>query len=265
MSPSELLGLPENYSAHGGQVDHLLDVVHWFMIALFVGWTCFFFICIFKFWHKRHPKASYSGVRSHISSHMEVAVIIIEAVLLLGFAFPLWAERVDGWSKVQEMNPVRVRVVGYQFGWHYHYPGIDGKFGRTDPALIGGSNALGIDFSDPNAHDDYVEPILKIPAQRPAVLNIGTLDVIHNYHIIPMRIQQDAIPGKEIPMWFTPVKPMETYVVCGQLCGEGHANMIGTLEVLPPADYDSWAKGQSEAALKTQGKSEPVQAEVSVN
>jgi cytochrome c oxidase subunit 2 len=260
MSPSKLLGLPENYSAHGGQVDHLLDVVHWFMFALFIGWTIFFFVCLFKFWHKRNPKASYNGVRSHLSSHMEVAVIIIEAVLLLGFAFPLWANRVDDWEKVRDMNPVRVRVVGWQFGWTYHYPGLDGKFGRVDPDLISDTNSLGIDYSDPNAHDDFTESTLKLPTNRPAVLNIGTKDVIHNFAIIPMRVQQDAIPGKEISMWFTPVKPMETYVVCAQLCGEGHANMSGSMEIIPEADYDEWSKSSSEAASaayqKTQAAAE---------
>jgi cytochrome c oxidase subunit II len=254
MTFSELIGLPENYSAHGGHVDHLIVVVHWFMIALFVGWTTFFFVCIFRFWHKNNSKASYHGVRNHISSHIEAAVIIIEAVLLFGFAFPLWQDRTDEWAKVQEMNPARVRVVGWQFGWTYHYPGLDGKFGRTDAALISGSNDLGIDYTDPNATDDFTTSVLKIPALRPAVLNIGTKDVIHNYAIVPMRAQQDAIPGKEIPMWFTPLKPMETSVVCAQLCGEGHGNMLGTMEVMPAADYDTWAKSQSESASKANQK-----------
>lgn len=257
MSISEKLGLQDYYSAHGGQVDHLLDVVHWFMLVLFIGWTIFFFVCLFKFWHKNNPKASYTGVRSHISSHMEVAVIIIEAVLLLGFAFPLWANRVDDWDKVKDMNPVRVRVVGWQFGWTYHYPGLDGKFGRTDPDLITDSNSLGIDYTDPNAHDDFVDSTLKLPTNRPAVLNISTKDVIHNYSIVPMRIQQDAIPGREIAMWFTPVKPMETSVICGQLCGEGHANMIGTMEVVPEADYNDWAKAKSDTALADYKKTLP--------
>jgi len=250
MSPSEFLGLPKNYSAHGGQVDHLMDVVHWFMIALFVGWTIFFFVCLFKFWHKNNPKASYHGVRSHLSSHIEVAVIIIEAVLLLGFAFPLWANRVDEWDKVKEMNPVRVRVVGWQFGWSYHYPGLDGKFGRTDTDLISDTNSLGIDYTDPNAHDDFTDSTLKLQVNRPAVLNIGTKDVIHNYSIVPMRIQQDAIPGKEIAMWFTPIEVIETSIVCGQLCGDGHANMSGSMEVISEADYADYAKSKSEAALK---------------
>jgi cytochrome c oxidase subunit II len=254
MSPIKLLGIPENYAAHGGQVDHMLDVVHWFMLVLFVGWTLFFFYCIFRFWHRRHPKASYDGVKSHLSSHLEVGVVIVEAVLLFGFAFPLWAERVDSWSEVQKLDPARVRVVGWQFGWTYHYPGADGKFGRTEPALISGTNDLGIDFEDPNAWDDFTSPILKLPVNRPAVLNIGTKDVIHNYHIVPMRIQQDAIPGREIAMWFTPVKTLETFVVCGQLCGEGHGNMVGTMEVVPTEDYDSWFKGQTDAALKANKK-----------
>jgi cytochrome c oxidase subunit 2 len=254
MSLLEHIGLPENYSAHGGQVDHMMEVVHWFMLALFVGWTLFFLFCLWRFWHKRNPKASYEGVQSHLSSHIEIGVIIIEAVLLLGFAFPLWAERVDTWKDVQRMDPVRVRVVGWQFGWTYHYPGADGKFGRIDPALISGTNDLGIDYTDPNALDDFTAPTLKLPKDRPAVLNVGSKDVIHNYAIVPMRIQQDAIPGKEIPMWFTPVRTLETFVVCGQLCGEGHGNMVGTLEVIEPADFDSWEKSQTEAALSANKK-----------
>lgn len=254
MTFAELLGLTENYSAHGGHVDHLIIVIHWFMVALFVAWSAFFFVCLFRFWHKRNPKASYEGVRSHLSSHMEVAVIIIEFVLLLGFAIPLWQQRVDDWQTVQELDPVRVRVVGWQFGWTYHYPGADGKFGRVDPSLISGTNELGIDYTDPNSFDDFVAPVLKIPVDRPAVLNIGTKDVIHNYAIVPMRVQQDAIPGQEIAMWFTPVKVMETSVVCGQLCGDGHGNMVGTMEVVPQEDYNSWAETQSAAALEARQK-----------
>ncbi|BCU75783.1 cytochrome c oxidase subunit II [Luteolibacter sp. LG18] len=261
MSPSKLLGIPECFSAHGGQVDHLIDVVHWFMIALFVGWTLFFLFCLFRFWHRRNAKASYEGVKNHISSHIEVGVVIIEAVLLLGFAFPLWADRVDDWDHVREQNPLRVRVVGWQFGWTYHYAGADGKFGRIDPHLISGNNELGIDFNDPNAADDFTSPILKLPVDKPAVLNVTSKDVIHNYSLIPMRIQQDAIPGKEIPMWFTPVKTLETYVVCGQLCGEGHGNMIGSMEVMPVKAFDKWFDGQTESALKAHQASAAPKAE----
>jgi len=254
MSPSKIFGMPESYSAHGGQVDHMIDVVHWFMIALFIGWTLFFLYCIVRFWHRNHPKASYHGVRGHLSTHLEVGVIIVEAVLLLGFAFPLWAERVDSWDEVQELDPVRVRVMGYQFGWTYHYPGKDGKFGRTDPNLIRSTGDIGLDLDDPNALDDFISPILKLPVDRPAVLNVTSSDVIHNYAIVPMRVQQDAIPGREIPMWFTPIKTLETSVVCAQLCGKGHGDMVGTMEVIPQDAFQGWMEGQSDSALQQNKK-----------
>ncbi|MDX1679750.1 MAG: cytochrome c oxidase subunit II [Akkermansiaceae bacterium] len=248
MSLVEIFGAPKNYSAHGGQVDHMIDVVHWFMIALFVGWTLFFLYCIVRFWHRNHPKASYHGVRSHLSTHLEVGVIIVEAVLLLGFAFPLWADRVDDWEEVQANNPERVRVVGWQFNWTYHYPGEDGIFGRVDPDLISGVGDIGLDLDDPNARDDFTTKALKIPVGRPSVLNITSTDVIHNYAIVPMRIQQDAIPGREIPMWFTPTETMQTSVVCGQLCGSGHGAMVGTMEVVEADAYDEWAANLSAAS-----------------
>jgi len=250
MSPSKFFGIPENMSAHGGQVDHMIDVVHWFMIVLFVGWTAFFLLCLFKFWHRRHPKANYHGVRNHLTTHLEIGVVIIEAVLLLGFAFPLWEERVDSWETVQKLDPARVRVVGWQFGWTFHYPGKDGRFGRIDPTLISADNSLGIDYDDPNAADDFLDGILQLPTSRPAVLQVTSLDVIHNFHIVPMRIQQDAIPGREIPMWFTPTRPLETTVVCGQLCGENHGIMVGRLEVVEQEAYNTWFASRSEEALK---------------
>ena len=95
MSPSKFFGIPESFSAHGPQVDHLIDVVHWFMIVLFIGWSLYMLVTLLRFRQAKQPKASYHGVTNHVSSHIEIAVIIVEAVLLLGFALPLWRERTD--------------------------------------------------------------------------------------------------------------------------------------------------------------------------
>ena len=250
----ERLGIPENYSEHGGSVDHLIDLVHWFMLALFVGWTAFFLFACWRFWRKRNPKASYHGVQNHVTTHLEVGVAIFEAVLLLGFAFPLWAERTDRFEDIQAQDPVRARVIGYQFGWNYHYPGADGKFGRIDRHLIQQAGDPCIDPEDPNGWDDFVSPILKLPVGEPAILQITATDVIHGYAIVPMRIQQDAIPGTDIPMWFRPLETLETSVVCAQLCGEGHGDMVGIMEVVKKSTFDSWAEEQSTAAYARNAK-----------
>ena len=93
------------------------------MLILFVGWTLFFFYCCWRFAERRSPKADYGGVKSHVSTHLEVGVVIIEAVLLLGFAFPLWRERTDKYEDIQKQDPVRVRAIGYQFAWTFTIPG----------------------------------------------------------------------------------------------------------------------------------------------
>ena len=243
-------------------MDHLIDLVHWFMLALFVGWTAFFLFACWRFWRKRNPKASYHGVQNHVTTHLEVGVAIFEAVLLLGFAFPLWAERTDRFEDVQAQDPVRVRVIGYQFGWNYHYPGSDGKFGRIDRHLVQSAGDPCIDPEDPNGWDDFVSPILKIPVLEPAILQVTATDVIHGYAIVPMRIQQDAIPGTDIPMWFRPLRTMETSVVCAQLCGEGHGDMVGVMEVVNKGAYTSWSEEQSTAAYARNAKAaQPEEAE----
>lgn len=252
MSILELLGLPENYSQHGEQVDQMHSVITWLMLVLFVGWTIFFCVTLVKFWHKRHPKPSHSGVTNHVSTHLEIGVIIVEAVFLIGFAFPLWAERTDTFERVvaNDPNAPRVRVIGQQYSWTYHYPGNDGVFGRTDNTLISAENSLGIDAEDPNGDDDFISTtMLRLPVGRNCILQVTSKDVIHNFAIVPHRIQQDCIPGKEIPMWFRPTKEMETFVICAQLCGEAHANMKGSLEIINSEEYNKWAKIRSNEEL----------------
>src|ERR1043166_1702104 len=92
---NEFLGQPPNASSHGYQIDHILDFWHWFMGALFVGWSTFFIFGLIRFRKGRQPAADHAGVRSPISTHLEFSVVLIAAVLLLGFAIPLWGKRVN--------------------------------------------------------------------------------------------------------------------------------------------------------------------------
>ena len=89
------LGLPMLASEHGKHVDDLLLYVHYLMGVLFVGWLAFFLYTLFRFRATRHPKASYAGAQTHASSYIEIAVAVVEAVLLIGLSVPLWAKFAD--------------------------------------------------------------------------------------------------------------------------------------------------------------------------
>jgi cytochrome c oxidase subunit 2 len=244
---NEFLGQPPNASSHGFQIDHILEFCHWVMGALFLGWSAFFIFVLIRFRKRRQPTADHYGVRSHISTHLEFSVVMIEAVLLLGFAIPLWAKRVNQFPPGKEA--LLVHVVAQQFSFNYHLPGPDGQFGRRDISFESTSNPLGRDPNDPAGKDDIVTlGELHVPVNRPVIAELSSKDVIHDFFLPAMRIAGDAIPGSRIPIWFTPIKTGTFEVICGQLCGLGHYSMKGTLVVDTPADYQAWLKERAELA-----------------
>ena len=127
-------GLPQNLSIQGEYIDNANVLMHWLMLFLFVGWGVFFIISLYKFSSSRNKKASYTGVRSHLSSLLEGAVAIIEIIALFGFSYPVWAYRVN--EVPDSRDAVNIRVIAQQFAWNIHYPGEDGIFGRTDINLV---------------------------------------------------------------------------------------------------------------------------------
>ena len=91
----KILELPVVASEHGRHVDNLIILLHYLMIALFVGWLAYFAYVLVRFHRSRHPKADYVGVRSHASNYIEVAVALVEVFLLVGLSIPLWHTAVD--------------------------------------------------------------------------------------------------------------------------------------------------------------------------
>jgi len=236
------LGLPVAASAHAGEIDNMLVLVHWLMLVLFVGWGLFFVYVLFRFRRGASPKADYAGAHGKLSKGLEIAIVIIEMVLLIVYAIPAWARRV---TFPEESQATVVRVVGEQFAWNVQYPGRDGKFGRTDIKLISAENPLGLDRTDPNAKDDLTTiNQLNLPVDRPVLVHLSTKDVIHSFGLYEMRVKQDAIPGLSIPVWFTPTRVGEYEITCSQLCGLGHFRMRGFVTIQTAADFQKWIADQ---------------------
>ena len=241
--------MPPDASAHGAQLDSMNAIVHWLMAVLFVGWGIYFVYVVFRFNAKRNPRASYSGSKSHLSTYSEIGVAIIEVILLVGFAIPAWAAWVEPHAPSED--PLVVRVIGEQFAWNVHYPGADGVFGRSAPELVDtATNPIGLDRSDPMAADDIVSiNQLHLPVNRPVTVRLSSKDVIHSFGLPVMRVKQDAIPGMEIPVHFTPVREMgddeRWEIACAQLCGLGHYRMRGFLTVHEPGGFEAWLAKQA--------------------
>jgi len=249
---TEWLGLPPLAAAHGGAIDNMIGWIHIFMLVLFVGWGGFLLYTLFRFRQSRNPVADYRGVTSHNSTYLEVGVAVVEGVLLIGFAIPLWAARVD--ARPPESEALVVQVTGEQFAWNVHYPGPDRVFGRTDIKLLDlQSNPLGVDRSDPAAKDDVTTVNqLFLPVNRPIIVRLRSKDVIHSFGVPEFRVKQDAVPGLTIPIWFIPTittadmrtrmgnPAFEYEIACAQLCGLGHARMRGFVTVQSAEEFQTW-------------------------
>jgi len=239
----ELLGMPVQASAHAADIDQMTVLVHWLMFVLFIGWGLFFIYVIFRYRKGTNPRADYHGAKGKISKGLEVAVVVVEMVLLLFYAIPAWARRVKDFPP--ENQATVVHVIGEQFAWNVHYPGPDGKFGRTKPELVSADNPIGLDRTDPDAKDDVTTiNQLNLPVDKPVLVRLSSKDVIHSFGLIEMRVKQDAIPGMNIPVWFTPTRVGQYEISCSQLCGLGHFRMRGFVTIQSATDYDKWMADQ---------------------
>ena len=250
------LGLPKvSASTQGPAIDQVISLTHWLMLILFVGWGIFFIYTLIRFRASKNTKAEYSGVKNHYSSYLEAGVAVIEVALLIGFAFPIWASRVN--DVPIDKEAVQIRVVGQQFAWNIHYPGPDGVFGNSSVDLVDeAENPIGLDRSDDFAKDDVVTVNqLHIPVNTPINISLSTKDVIHSFTLTELRVKQDAIPGMEIPVWFEATMTSEEFlkttigtgregkgfeIACAQLCGLGHYRMKGFLTVHNDEGYSTW-------------------------
>lgn len=178
---------------------------------------------------------------THGNNRLEVLWTVITAVVFIGLA--VMGQRV--WAQLHfseaPPNSFRAQVIAQQFSWNVQYPGKDGKFGRTDPALIkeDENNFIGLDDRDPAAKDDITATTLVLPVDRPAELILRSKDVTHSFWVPQLRFKQDLVPGMEIHVHFTPTKVGQFQLACAELCGMNHFSMKGTLLVLPQDEHNS--------------------------
>jgi cytochrome c oxidase subunit 2 len=238
--------MPPDYSAHGGGIDRIISDTHLLMLVIFLFWGAFFVYVLVRFRSGRSPKGSYTGLRSRWPLYTVAIVMVVEFVDLFGFSIPAWARWANPLTGPQK--PLEVRLIGEQFAWNVHYPGADGVFGKSDINLVTDDNPLGIDPSDPHGKDDVIAlNELHLEVNRPVLIHITSKDVIHSFKLPVMRVVQDAIPGFDVPIHFTPVRtnngdPWE--IACAQLCGLGHYRMRGQLFVDTPQELQTWMAEQ---------------------
>jgi cytochrome c oxidase subunit 2 len=209
--------LPEDVSTFGGEIDFLFYVIYYITGAAFILVTALMIIFLVMYREREGRRATYT----HGNTALEITWTVIPAIVFISLSFM----SVSSWGKIKSHAPpsdFELQVTAKQFNWEVLYPGPDGKFETAD--------------------DYQTDNDIHVPVSKVIRIHLKSRDVIHSFFLPNLRLKQDALPGKDILVWFEATKPGKYELPCAELCGFGHSGMRGWLYVHAPEDYQKWAQ-----------------------
>lgn len=276
--------LPPNASTFGGDVDFLYYVI--------LGLTGFFFvltevILVWNMWvYAEVP--GHKSTYTHGNHRLEMFWTAVPAAILLYIAIA----QISTWARIKyasnfphEGPDVQIaQVTGRQWEWRIRHPGPDNiNFANAATARAWAES--------PQADDVHLGNEFHTWEGAKVKLYLKTNDVIHSFFLPNLRLKQDALPGKTIPVWFQVMQDKDedgnlthkfvnikrvpgtdTWIyddtvekktgatmelACAELCGSRHYAMRGRLFVhKDKEDYLAWLA----ATLKAQKGTQPTSA-----
>lgn len=271
VSPSMGWWLPKGVSTYAPDIDWL------FYFCLF--WVTLFYvltevILVWNMWAYGGPrKAAYT----HGNNTLEMVWTAVPAVILITIAviqIPVWASikypthlARDVAAGTEKIFQLAVEARQWEYRVRYRSPEFyeqldaDGKLAQRD-------------FKDRMAerYDDiWLVNDVHTWQDIKTVIHFKTRDVGHSLFFPNLRLKQDALPGRTIPVWFnatvsntkrdgnvwldgfTPAGVADRTqiydLVCTQYCGSRHSLMRGKLYVHPTKDdFTAWLKAERDRA-----------------
>lgn len=162
---------------------------------------------------------------------IEIIWTIIPIIILIIIAVPSF--RILRFAEKIPPSEMTIKVVGYQWYWHYIYPDHDNiefdSYMITDANLKAGQMRL-----------LEVDNRLVIPENTTVKFLITAADVIHSFAIPSLGIKMDAVPGRINETWTRIAKQGVYYGQCSELCGVNHGFMPIAIEVVSKEAFEKW-------------------------
>jgi cytochrome c oxidase subunit 2 len=309
--------LPKGVSTHAANVDRLFYIILYITGIFFILTETILVVFMWRYTPRpgtatgsgggQHGSAETGGQGSsasttppgllaslfHDQHRIEMAWTIVPAAILLYIAFAqvnTWADvkyrsRMPG-AESADKTPFEIEISARQFEWRMRYPSPERW------ALWKKDRDKAKDFAR-NPHQDDVHAVNELhvwtnakprdssnPKEFPGfVVQLRTIDVLHSFNIPYMRVKQDSLPGKIIPVWFRPThwntkkdpktgrwkdgydpstdkfgdKSQIWEIPCAELCGWGHSRMVGRVYVhRDEQDFLAWLQEEAEKQQGTQ-------------
>lgn len=198
--------LPPLAASSGQSVDHVFAVLHWITLFFFV--LIFVLMVVFVIRYRRRSEADTTPDIAH-NNLLETVWTIIPLIILMVLFVVGFRSYMN--MRVAPYGAREITVTGKKWFWQFDYP--DG------PSVVNE---------------------LVVPVGEPFRLNMISEDVIHSFFVPAFRIKQDVLPNRYSVLWAEPSEVGEFHLFCTEYCGTGHADMIGTVRVLPVDEFEEW-------------------------
>jgi len=176
---------------------------------VFLGVEAGFLWAAYRYHQRRHPvPAQFTG-----NARLEIAWTILPALVMV-LLFVLTVQTYTTLRPIFASEPASSLLItgeGRQWVWLFRYP--DGR---------------------------QLVNELRLPRGEAVVLRLRAPDVIHAFAVPQLVPKRDLIPGRVTEIRFTPTVAGVYYGMCAEFCGLAHAQMLLTVYVMEPADYQAW-------------------------
>jgi len=178
----------------------ILGASIFFLIAI----TILMIYFVIRYRKSKNPKAS----QIHGNNKLEIIWTVIPTILVLIMFYYGWM----GYKPMREVpdDAIPITVYGQMWSWSYEY-----ENGKISDKLV-------------------------VPLNKAVRLDLVSRDVIHSFYIPAFRIKEDVVPGTDNYMWFIAQEEGSFNVFCAEYCGDRHAYMLSTVEVIPETEYLAW-------------------------
>lgn len=215
--------LPERVAQNAYLVDDLYNSV---MLLSFVGFFGLMGVMVFFIVRYHRSQNDKSAYIPH-NALAETLWTVIPTIIFVGIA--IWGIWVFYENEEAPKDAMIVKVTGKQWLWEYTYE-KDGK-----------------QFSAINT--------MYLPVDRPVVLDMTSVDVLHSFFVPSFRTKRDTVPGMRTRLSITPKKRGDFDVYCAEYCGTSHSAMRGTVKIVAQDRFDKWMDRQ----IKEANISDPVE------
>ena len=197
-----------------------------------------FGVMIYSLIHHRKSKG-YIPATFHDNYRLEILWSIIPFLILVGLAVP--ATRVLIRMDNSDKSEITIKVVGYQWRWHYQYmdQGISFFSNLSTPYdQIHNKQAKG------EWYLLEVDKPLVLPVNKKIRFLVTSNDVIHSWWVPELGIKRDAIPGFMYEAWAKIEKPGVYRGQCAELCGINHGFMPIVVNAVSDEEFQQWVAAQ---------------------